>query len=82
VKDGRGKNDAGTGPRRRKTTAVTEPRLTVVEGAEAADPAALDEVLDLLVAWAIRAHQAQQGSCPAAGDSVTSDSDRTCEDSN
>ncbi len=51
----------------------------MVEGAELADPAALDEVLDLLVTWAIRAHQER---CSAADDSVTCDRDRVCEDNN
>ena len=82
MKDGRGKNDAGNGSRRRKTTAVTEPRLTMVEGSELADPTALDEALDLLVTWAIRAHEAHQGRCSAADDSVTCDRDRVCEGSN
>ncbi len=79
MKGGREKNDAGTRPRPRKTTAVTEPRLTVVEGTELADPAALDEVLELLVTWAIREYQER---CSAADDSVTCDLDRTCEGSN
>ncbi len=77
--EGRGKDDAGTRPRRPATTRVTEPRLTVVEGTEMADPAALDEVLELLVTWAIRAHEAR---CPAADDSVTCYNDRVCEGSN
>jgi len=61
---------------------VTEPRLTVVEGTELADPAALDEALGLLVTWAIRAHEARQGRCPATDDSVTYDTDRACEGGN
>lgn len=79
MKAGRGKDDAGARPNRPATTRVTEPRLTVVEGAQLADPAALDEVLELLVTWAIRAHQER---CPAAGDSVTCYVDRAYEDSN
>ncbi|MFH2053326.1 MAG: hypothetical protein ABIK96_12755 [bacterium] len=79
MKGGREKNDAGTRPRPRKTTAVTEPHLTVVEGAEPADPTALDEVLELLVTWAVRAHQ---GRCSTADGSVTCDIDRACEGSN
>lgn len=79
MKGGRGKDDPGARPSRPATTRVTEPRLTVVEGAEAADPAALDEVLDLLVAWAIRAHQAR---CSAVENSVKCDKDRICEDTN
>ena len=82
MKAGRGKDDAGTRPLPPATTRVTEPRLTVVEGTELADPAALDEALELLVTWAIRAHRAQQGRCPATDDSVTCDMDRACEDSN
>jgi hypothetical protein len=82
VTTGRGKDDAGARPSRPATTRVSEPRLTVVEGTEAADPAALDEALELLVTWAIRAHEARQGRCPTADDSVTCDRDRACEDSN
>jgi len=79
VKAGRGKDDAGASPRHPATTHVTEPRLTVVEGAEVTDPAALDEVLELLVTWAIRANEAR---CLAADDSVTVYIDRACEDTN
>jgi hypothetical protein len=75
VKGGRGNDDGGSRPRRRATTAVTEPRLTVVEGAELADPAALDDVLELLVTWAIRAHEA---CCSATDESVNCDNDRSC----
>ena len=77
--DGRGRSDPGARPSGPATTRVTEPRLTVVEGSELADPAALDEVLELLVTWAIRAHQ---GRCPATGDSVTCDISIACEGSN
>jgi hypothetical protein len=68
VKAGRGKDDAGASSRHPATTRVTEPRLTVVEGAEMVDPTALDEVLDLLVTWAIRAHGARR---PKSGDVVS-----------
>ena len=66
MKAGRGKDDAGASSRHPATTRVTEPRLTVIEGTEVADPAALDEVLELLVTWAIRAHQgvAQRWTIP------------------
>ena len=82
MKAGRGKDDAGNRPRPRAKMLVTEPRLTVVEGSELADPAALDEAIGLLVTWAIRAYEAQQGRCPATDDSVTYDIDRACEGSN
>jgi hypothetical protein len=82
VTKGRGKDDPGARLKRPATTRVAEPRLTVVEGPELADPAALDEALGLLVTWAIRAHEARQGRCPATDDSVTCDIDRDCEDSN
>jgi len=42
----------------------------VVQSAEEADPAALDDVLEILVKWAIRAHQAR---CSAADDAVSGD---------
>ncbi len=79
VTKGRGKDDAGARPSRPATTRVTEPHLTVVEGTEMVDPAALDEALGLLVTWAIRAHQER---CSAADDSVTCDRHIACEDSN
>jgi len=82
VTKGRGKDDVGARPSPPATTRVTEPRLIVVQGTEAADPAALDEALELLVTWAIRAHQAKHGRFPATDDSVTCDRDRACEDSN
>jgi hypothetical protein len=82
VKAGRGKDDAGACPRLPATTRVTEPRLSVVEGTQAADPAALEEALELLVTWAIRAHEARQGRCSAADDFVNCDIDRACEGSN
>lgn len=34
---------------------VTDPRITVVESADTADPAALNDALELLVKWAVRA---------------------------
>lgn len=78
MKAGRGKDDAGARPSRPATTRVTEPHLTVVEGSELADPAALDEALGLLVTWAIRAQEAR---CSTTDDSVTCDMDRACEGS-
>ena len=57
----------------------THPRLTVVQGTEQADPAALDDMLDLLVTWAIRAHKAR---CPVADDAVTCDKSMSCDGSN
>ncbi len=82
MKAERGKDDPGARPSRPATTRVTEPRLTVAEGTELVDPAALDEALGLLVTWAIRAYEARLGRCSVAGDSVTCDTDRACEDSN
>ena len=42
-------------PRRNAAVIVAEPRLTVIEIAVMADPAALEEALGLIVKWAIRA---------------------------
>ena len=42
--------------RRAPRILVTDPRIAVVESPEAADPAALDAALELLVKWAVRAH--------------------------
>jgi len=64
VNGGRGKNDGRT-----------HPRLTVVQGAEQADPAALDDVLEMLVKWAIRAQEKQDF---AAGDALNDDNGRGC----
>jgi len=68
VKGGRGNNDERT-----------HPRLTVVQGTEQADPAALDDVLEMLVTWAIRAHDA---GCSATDESVNCDNNRSCDVSN
>lgn len=46
----------------------SRPRLSVVEGAQQADPAALDDALALLVTWALRAHEAR---CPETDDAVS-----------
>lgn len=43
-------------PRTPRVT-VTDPRITVVESLEPADPAALDTAITLFVKWAIRAHE-------------------------
>ena len=43
-------------PRTPRVT-VTEPRITVVEGPEVSDLAALDTAMKLFVKWAIRAHE-------------------------
>lgn len=66
----RGKDDGNSRPGRRSANAVAHPRITVVQSAEEADPAALDDVLEILVKWAIRAHQAH---CPVADDAVNGD---------
>jgi len=42
--------------RRNAAVVVTDPRIVVVESSTAADPAALDDALELLVRWAVRAH--------------------------
>jgi hypothetical protein len=44
-------------PRRAPRVLVAEPRMTPVESSEATDPTALDSALELLVKWAIRAHE-------------------------
>ena len=75
MKDGRGNDDGASRPRRGSANAVAPPRIVVVEGAAEADPAALDDVLELLVTWALRAHQAR---CSVAGEAVTSDDRRSC----
>ena len=51
-----------TAPERRRApraprVTVTDPRITVVESLEPADPAALDTAITLFVKWAIRAHE-------------------------
>ena len=59
MKGGRGNDDGRT-----------HPRLTVLQGTEEADPAALDDVLEMLVKWAIRA---QEKPGLAADESVNDD---------
>jgi hypothetical protein len=70
VTDRRGNDDGNSRPGRGSANAVAHPRITVVQSAEEADPAALDDVLEILVKWAIRAHQAR-GS--VADDAVSVD---------
>jgi len=45
-------------PRRRRNAAmvITDPHIVVAESATVADPAALDDALELFVRWAVRAH--------------------------
>lgn len=64
----RGNDDGNSRPGRCSANAVAHPRITVVQSAEEADPAALDDVLEILVKWAIRAHQAR---CTVADDAVS-----------
>lgn len=66
----RGNDDGNSRPGRGSANAVAHPRITVVQSAEEADPAALNDVLEILVKWAIRAHQAR---CSAADDAVSGD---------
>jgi hypothetical protein len=70
VTNRRGNDDGNSRPGRGSANAVAHPRITVVQSAEEADPAALDDVLEILVKWAIRAHQAR-GS--GADDAVSGD---------
>jgi hypothetical protein len=44
-----------TGGRVHRAVVVEEPRIIVLESDEAADPSALDDALELLVKWAVRA---------------------------
>jgi hypothetical protein len=70
-----GKDDAGSRPRRGSATAIARPRITVVHGTAAADPGALDDVLELLVAWALRAHEARRA---VAVEAASGDDRRGC----
>lgn len=64
-------NDVGNSrPGRGSANAIAHPRITVVQSAVEADPAALDDVLEILVKWAIRAHEAR---CSAVDDAVSGD---------
>ena len=61
--------DARSRPSRRNAAVVVEdPRLAVVESPCAADPDAIHGALEMLVKWAVRAHQ---GCKPAMQDSQT-----------
>lgn len=70
----RGNDDGNSRPGHGSANAVAHPRITVAQSAEEADPAALDDVLEILVKWAIRAHQA---SCAIADDAVSGDEGRS-----
>lgn len=74
--------ETGTQSRSRKTTAVTNPRLTVTEGTTPADPAALDDALDLLITWAIRRYEAQKNPKPTPEGPITDKPTETCTDLN
>lgn len=51
-------SDVAPSRRRRSAVVVIEdPRIVVVESATVADPAALDNALELLVKWGVRAHK-------------------------
>lgn len=54
---------------RTRPVVIAEPRLTVVESCEMADPGAVADALALLVKWAVRAHRQGEHSAPdeAAG---------------
>ena len=64
----RGNDDGNSRPGRGSANAFAHPRITVVQSAEEADPEALRDGLEILVKWAIRAHQAR---CPVADDAVS-----------
>ena len=60
-------------PRRTRDAAVTieDPRITVVESPNEADPGAIQDALELLVKWAVRAHRSGK-SGPARAATVES----------
>jgi hypothetical protein len=51
-------------PRRAPRILVTDPRVAVVEGSDAADPVAFHAALELLVRWAIRAQERSTPDAP------------------
>jgi len=55
-------------PTRRTGMVVEHPRLTVIESSEPADPGGLEDALELLVKWAIRAHR---GTAPVLAQAAT-----------
>jgi hypothetical protein len=52
--------DTPLGGPRRAAVVVEDPRLVVVEGPGAADPDAIQGALEMLVKWAVRAHQGRE----------------------
>ena len=62
--------DGRRAPRTPRVT-VTDPRITVVEGPEAADAAALDTAITLFVKWAIRAHEPADSVATEGGESAS-----------
>jgi hypothetical protein len=65
--------------RRNAAVVIADPHLLVVESSDHADPGAIEDALELLVKWAIRA---QRRSDPASGEAVTVQSCATCESEN
>ena len=57
-------------PRTPRVT-VTDPRITMVEGLEPADPAVLDTAITLFVKWAIRAHESANPATTEAPEAPT-----------
>ena len=47
---------------RRAAVVIADPRITVVESTETADRAALDDALELLVKWAVRARMRRESA--------------------
>ncbi len=74
MKASRASEDRSHRTRRTPRVLVTDPLLTVVEGPEAADPTALDDALELLVRWAVRARKRGR---PAATEAPTGESRAT-----
>ena len=66
--------ESGRGARRTARVVVADPRIVVVESPEAADPTALDDALELLVKWAVRAHKRGR---PAATEAPTDENSAT-----
>jgi hypothetical protein len=64
--EARGSTRRDPAPRGRKATVIAHPRIAIVESAEAASRPAMDDALELLVKWAVRAHRRRESAAGEA----------------
>jgi len=62
----RGSTRRDPAPRGRKATVIAHPRIAIDENAEAASRPAMDDALELLVKWAVRAQRRRESAAAEA----------------